>query len=244
MPEANLEKLSIFQGVGAEHLTRLESCMEERRFAAQEVVFLRDDPCDGLYLVVQGAIVIRSEIPGQPVERLRDVVSGELFGEMEVMQNVRRLASARAVSDTVVLRIPQEHLQELLSDPLLESFLQSLMVRRRDAGRRSPSTRCEPRIWIDREVLVVLDDLDGGEKLRLRLENLSWSGACFGATPESWRVTQPLRFAFATGQSMPLLRASGVVRWRQGRTAGIAFDGVGPAHRRRVAQALRELAQE
>jgi CRP/FNR family transcriptional regulator, cyclic AMP receptor protein len=244
MPEAKLERLAIFQGLGAEQLARLESCLEERRFASHEVVFLRNDPCDGLYLVVQGGVVIRSEVPGQPLERLRDIVTGELFGEMEVLQNAPRIASARAVSDTLLLRIPQEHLQELLNDPCLESLLQSLTVRRREAGRRAPSTRREPRIWFDREVLVTLDGQGEGETLRLRLENLSWSGACFGATPESWRVTQPLRFAFAPGPNAPLLQASGVVRWRQGRSAGIAFDGVGPAHRRRVAQALRELAHE
>lgn len=241
MPVATLESFSIFQGLDAGRLARLESCLEERRFSPHEAVFLRDDPCDGLYLVIQGGVVIRSEVSGQPLERLRDVVPGELFGEMEVLHGSRRLASARAVGDTVVLRIPQEHLQELLSDPLLEPLLRSLMVRRRDSDRRPRSTRREPRIWFDRDVLVILEQ---GEELRLRLENLSWSGACFGATPESWRVTQPLRFAFATGESTPLLRASGVVRWRQGRSAGIAFDGVGPAHRRRVAQALSDLAQE
>jgi len=227
MPEANLERLA-----------RLESCLEERRLGPNEVIFLRDDPCDGLYLVVEGGVVIRSEIPGQPLERLRDVVPGELFGEMEVMQNARRLASARTVSDTVVQRIPQECLQELLNDPLLESLLLSRVARRREVSRRAPSTRSEPRIWVDRDVSLTLDD---GQRLRLRLENLSWSGACFAAVPDAWRVTHPVCFALATGQSS--LRTSGVVRWRQGRSAGIAFDGVGPAHRRRVAQALQELAE-
>ncbi|HEX3526422.1 MAG TPA: cyclic nucleotide-binding domain-containing protein [Thermoanaerobaculia bacterium] len=239
MPEANLERLAVFQGLGAERLARLESCLEERQLGPNEVIFLRDDPCDGLYLVVQGGVVIRSEIPGQPLERLRDVIPGELFGEMEVMQNARRLASARTISDTVVQRIPQDCLQELLNDPLLESLLRSRVGRRREVSRRSPSTRGEPRIWVDRDVSLILDN---GQRLRLRLENLSWSGACFAAVPDAWRVTHPVRFALATGQGS--LRTSGVVRWRQGRCAGIAFDGVGPAHRRRVAQALRELAQE
>lgn len=237
--ESKLERLSVFQCLGAENLARLGACLEERRLGPNEAVFLQDDACDGLYLVVQGRVVIRSEIPGQPVERLRDVVPGELFGEMEVLRNERRLASARTISDTVLERIPQEHLQELLNDPLVESMLRSRVVRCREASRRSPSTRCEPRIWVDRDVSLTLDS---GQRLRLRLENLSWSGACFAAVPDTWRVTLPVRFALATGQST--LRTSGVVRWRQGSSAGIAFDGVGPAHRRRVAQALHELSQE
>jgi CRP-like cAMP-binding protein len=241
MPESSLKGLSVFQHVDDERLARLESCLEEKKFGPNEAVFLRDDPCDGLYIVVQGGVVVRSEVPGKPVERVRDVVPGELFGEMEVIESGRRLLSARTVSDTVVRRVPQERLQELLNDPPLEALLHSLVGRRREASRRALSTRREPRIWVDRDVDVTLEQ---GEKVHLRLENLSWSGACFGAAPEGWRVTQPLHFSLGAGESDPLLRASGVVRWRQGSCAGIAFDGVGPVHRRRVAQALRELAGE
>jgi CRP-like cAMP-binding protein len=238
MLESRLKGLAVFQDVGDEDLARLEECLEEKRLGPNEVVFRRDDPCDGLYIVAQGGVVIRSEVPGEPVERIRDVAPGELFGEMEEMESGCRLFSARALSDTVLQRIPQERLPDLLNDPPLEALLHSLMVRRRD-GRRAASTRREPRIWVDRDVLVTLDH---GEKLRLRLENLSWSGACFGTAPESWRVTHFLHFDLRAGERPSLLRASGVVRWRQGSSAGIAFDGVGPVHRRRVAQALRELA--
>jgi CRP-like cAMP-binding protein len=241
MPESSLKGLSVFQHVDDERLARLESCLEEKRFGPNEAVFLRDDPCDGLYIVVRGGVVIRSEVPGRPVERLRDVVPGELFGEAEAIESGCRLLSARTVCDTIVQRVPQERLQELLNDPPLEALLRSLIVRRRESSRRAPSTRREPRIWVDRDVEVTLEQ---GERLRLRLENLSWSGVCFGAAPEGWRVTHPLHFALSAGESASLLRASGVVRWRQGSCAGIAFDGVGPAHRRRIAQALRELAQD
>jgi CRP-like cAMP-binding protein len=243
MPESSLKRLSVFQDVDDERLARLESCLEEKRFGPNEAIFLRDDPCDGLYIVIHGGVVIRSEVPGRPVERLRDVVPGEMFGEMEAIESGCRLLSARTISDTVVRRVPQERLQELLNDPPLEALLRSLVVRRRGSSRRrAPSTRCEPRIWVDRDVEVILEEQ--GDRLRLRLENLSWGGACFGAAPESWRVAHSLRFALGTGERPSLLRASGFVRWRQGSCAGIAFDGVGPAHRRRVAQALRELARE
>lgn len=239
MLESCLKRFSVFQDLDEGRLARLQAFLEEKRFGPNEAVFRRDDPCDGLYIVELGGVVIRSEVPGQPVERIRDVNPGELFGEMETTESRGRLFSARTLSDTVVHRIPQEHLRELLNDPPLEALVRSLVVRRRGSGRRSPSTRREPRIWVDRDVLVTLED---GERIGLRLENLSWSGACFDAAPEDWKVTCSLRFDLGAGESPSLLRATGVVRWRQGRCAGIAFDGVGPAHRRRVAQALRTLA--
>jgi CRP-like cAMP-binding protein len=241
MLESLLKSLPAFQGLDAERLGRLAACLEEKSFGANEIIFCQDDPFDGLYIVAQGGVVIRSEVPGCPMERIRDVVPGELFGEMEANGSGKRLFAARALGGTIVQRISEERVRELLDDPTLEPVIRALVARRRGAARRAASTRGEPRIWLDRDVLVALD---GGETLRLRLENLSWSGACFAKAPDGWRVTQPLHFSLGAaenGGSAPLFQANGVVRWRQGRCAGVSFDGIGPALRRRVAQALREL---
>ena len=239
MLESLLKGLSAFQSLDDELLSRLQACLEEKSFGPNEVIFRQDDPFDGLYIVAQGGVVIRSEVPGCPMERVRDVVPGELFGEMEATESGKRLFAARTLGDTVVQRISQERVRELLDDSTLEPVIRALVSRRRGSARRAASTRGEPRIWLDRDVLVTLDN---GEKLRLRLENLSWSGACFGKAPDGWRVTQPLHFSLGAGESASLFQASGAVRWRQGRCAGVSFDGVGPVLRRRVAQALRELA--
>jgi CRP-like cAMP-binding protein len=238
MPEPSLKNLPVFKDLDEERLARLEACLEEESFGPNEVVFRSGDPGDGLYLVAEGGVVLRSEVPGQPVERVRDVLAGGLFGDMEEVDSGRRLFSARTLGDTVLYRIPQEHMEELLNDGPLEAALGSLLVRRRESLRRAPSTRLEPRFWVDRDVHMTLEN---GRELYLRIENLSWSGACFGAAPEDWQVTRPLRFALGAGKGPALLRASGVVRWRQGDSAGIAFDAAGPAHRRRVAKALRAL---
>jgi CRP-like cAMP-binding protein len=238
MPESSLRNLPLFQDLDEDSLARLEACLEEESFGSNEVVFRRGDPGDGLYLVAQGGVVLRSEIPGQPVERVRDVLAGGLFGDMEEVDSGCRLFSARTLGDTVLYRIPLERMEELLNDGPLEAVLGSLLARRRDSLRRVASTRLEPRFWVDRDVHVTLEH---GRELYLRIENLSWSGACFGVAPEDWQVTCPLRFALGAGEGPPLLRASAVVRWRHGDSAGIAFDAAGPAHRRRVAKALRAL---
>jgi hypothetical protein len=96
----------------------------------------------------------------------------------------------------------------------------------------------EPRIWVDQEVLLTLED---GEQLGLHLENLSSGGACFSPAPESWRVRDALRFIMGTEDKPELLRVSGAVRWRLGECVGVSFDGAGPAMRRRVQEVLREL---
>ena len=242
MPESRLAGVPMFRDLGKDRLARLEHRLEEKSFGPNEVVFRQGDPCDGLYVVAQGAVVIRSETPGRPIERLRDLRPGEVFGQTAALLDTPRRFAARTVGETVLWKIPQEHVQDLMSDPAVEPVLPSLMVRRRPARRQtfaSPWTRKEPRIWVDREVQLVLDH---GERIRVRLENLSGGGACLLAAPDGWRVSQRLGFSLGVDGRPDLLRARGTVRWRNEGSVGVAFEGDGPAHRRRIAAALRVLA--
>jgi CRP-like cAMP-binding protein len=232
----------MFRSLGQERLARLERHLEERRLGSNEVVFRQGDPSDGLYVVARGGVVIRSETPGNAVERVRDLRPGEVFGETAALLDAPRRFAARTVGETVLWKIPQELVQELVEDPAFDTVLPSLLARRRPARRQSFAARWsrkEPRIWVDREVQL---SLDHGEKMRAHLENLSAGGACLLTAPESWQVAQRLGLRLGIDGQSDLLRVRGIVRWRQGRSVGLAFDGDGPAHRRRIDAALRVLA--
>ena len=82
MSEARLSEVPMFRGLGQERLAHLERHLEERRLGSNEVVFRQGDPCDGLYVLARGAVVLRAETPGRPVERVRDLRPGEVFGVM------------------------------------------------------------------------------------------------------------------------------------------------------------------
>jgi CRP-like cAMP-binding protein len=242
MPESRLAGVPMFRDLGEERLAHLERRLEEKCFGPNEVVFREGDPCDGLYVVARGGVVIRSETPGRPIERLRDLRPGEVFGETAALLDTNRRFAARTVGETILWKIPQEHVRELVCDPAAEPVLPSLMTRRRLARRQAfaaPWTHKEPRIWVDREVQLTLDQ---GEKVRVRIENLSGGGACLLEAPEGWRVSQRLGFSLGVDGKPDLLRVRGTVRWRHGGSVGVAFDGDGPAHRRRIAAVLRVLA--
>jgi CRP-like cAMP-binding protein len=66
MPEGRLERLPIFAGIERERLLRLEAAAEERSCHPSEIVYRTGDPCDGLYAVLRGAVLFRSERVGQP----------------------------------------------------------------------------------------------------------------------------------------------------------------------------------
>lgn len=231
----------MFQALGEERLASLERGLEEKHLGPNEIVFRQGDPCDGLYVVAKGGVVIRSEVSGAPIERVRDLRAGDVFGESGALLETPRSFAARTVGPTVLWKISQDHVQDLAADPALDGFFGTLVARRRPTRERayaSPWTRREPRIWMDRDVVLTFDQ---ATPVRARLENLSPGGACLAAAPELWELRQRVSFLLGTEGHPDLLRVRGAVRWREGACVGVAFTGDGPAHRRRVAAAMREL---
>jgi len=127
----------MFRELGQDRLARLERHLEEKHLGSNEVVFRQGDPCDGLYVVARGGVVLRAETPGRPVERIRDLRPGEVFGETAALLDTTRRFAARTFGETVLWKIPQDLIQELAGDPVFEPLLPSLMSRRRPASRPS-----------------------------------------------------------------------------------------------------------
>ena len=242
MPELHLRGVPVFEGVEDARLLRLEAHLSERTCRANEVVYRIGDPCDGLYIVVQGGILLRTEIPGKPIDRVFDLGPGEVFGEEETVNGTPRALAARALGPTRLWHVPLIPVRDLLRDhPFVETLLRALGVRRRTSrlrARLAPSSRREPRIWIDRQVTVTVD---GVERAAVRLEDLSPGGVCFTSTPETWIAGRQLTFALGLAGGPEFLRARGTIRWRHEGAVGIEIEPGGPAWKRKVEQALREL---
>ncbi|MES1211814.1 MAG: cyclic nucleotide-binding domain-containing protein, partial [Acidobacteriota bacterium] len=71
MKASHLKKVAAFEGLPEEWLDELAAAAEERSFEANTIVFRKDDEPDGLYVVAQGGVVVRNEVIGQPIERVR-----------------------------------------------------------------------------------------------------------------------------------------------------------------------------
>jgi len=240
MSELSLRGLPAFAGVDENRLDRLATHLRERTCRPNEVVYRNGDPCDGLYIVAGGAILLRTEVPGQPIDRVFDLGAGEIFGEEELGGAPRSLA-ARALGATTLWHLPLAPLRELLREhPFVETLLRALGVRRRSSrlrARLAPSSRREPRIWVDRPVMVTVD----GERVGVRLEDLSPGGACFASVPESWTPGRQVDFTLSIAGRADLLRTRGTIRWHDHTSAGIEFEPGDAAWKRRVDQALRAL---
>lgn len=78
-----------------------------KSFAARSTVFLRGDVGDGVYGVLSGSVSVTVQSAGGGDLILRLLESGELFGELAVLDNQGRTASVVARTPCTLLFIPR-----------------------------------------------------------------------------------------------------------------------------------------
>ena len=80
-----------------------------------KTVFDEGSKADGLYLIAAGKVMIAKGVePGQRHQRtLATLGSGEFFGELSLLLDEPRVASARTVENTTLYRIGRDRFHEL-----------------------------------------------------------------------------------------------------------------------------------
>ncbi|HXU46640.1 MAG TPA: cyclic nucleotide-binding domain-containing protein [Thermoanaerobaculia bacterium] len=242
MPGGPLEAHPLFDGLPGEGLAPLAASAQEVALEPNQTLFRKGDPCDGIYLVLSGAVVIRREAVGEPIERVRDLGPGDFFGEMEALDGQPRLFAARSLGTTRLLHLRQSALAPFLAaHPAVETRLRSLGIERRTLRLKTmlaPSTRHEPRIRIDRAVQIALRDR---APISAHLEDLSPGGLCLSRVPAGWLVRAAIEFTLGVEHHPDLLPVRGLVRWHLNGLTGIGFEKVDTTQRRRINAALEVL---
>ena len=88
--------------------------LPERRLAPDEFVFREGERAEFGYVVASGKISICKQIEGQYVE-LAEIVEGEMFGEMALIDKGVRSAAAQAKEDTVLREVDTQALMLYMS---------------------------------------------------------------------------------------------------------------------------------
>ncbi len=113
-----LRKAPLFRELSDPHLDLILTICEETSYTAGQFIFRQDDPGDALYLIADGEveILLESQEGGTKPILLATLHSGEVFGEIVLLESGRRTASARAKTDTHLLRMPRRRLTNMLAD--------------------------------------------------------------------------------------------------------------------------------
>jgi len=103
-----------FVGALNEELRLLGRTGHVRRFLAGEIIFRAGDPGDGFYIIETGRVQI-SAVVGQGESRvLAGIGSGDFFGEMAVLDEAPRSATATAEVDTEAFYLGRQEFRGLL----------------------------------------------------------------------------------------------------------------------------------
>lgn len=105
---------------------------------AGEVIFREGDAGDGLYVVEEGRVVITATVNGSEARVLGHLGVGELFGEMAILDDTPRFATATAETDCRLSFVARElALSTLENSPkLLITLVRDLTNRVRYVDRR------------------------------------------------------------------------------------------------------------
>lgn len=110
--------------------------MREKAFAPGEVIFREGDEGNEAFRILEGRIEISIHVGGQGNVALGHLVPGDIFGEMALLDDKPRSATARALEPTRLHVMNVEEFNDLfLSDPsALAPFLSSFFERLRNTN--------------------------------------------------------------------------------------------------------------
>jgi len=115
-PADLLAQISLFQGLSDEDREALAARLSEKAFKSGDIVFSQGDQGSSMYIVQSGSVQIYLPSAGKdaPPVVLKDLRTGEYFGELAIFDDKPRSASVRALTDTVLLELTRDELGEHL----------------------------------------------------------------------------------------------------------------------------------
>jgi signal transduction histidine kinase len=130
MTEFDLASVELFAGLPPADISRLQELLEERELHDGEVLFSEGDAADNAYIVADGELEILKQ---QDDRDARLAVSGRgvVVGEMGLLRNEPRNATARALGPVTLIEIPHDTFNEIIetSAPAMRALF-DVFVRR------------------------------------------------------------------------------------------------------------------
>jgi CRP/FNR family cyclic AMP-dependent transcriptional regulator len=106
----------LFRGLDSGEIDRVVRRMEVVDVADGQRIFAEGEPGDAWYVITKGAVVILKSTVSGPEHELARLERGEEFGEMALIDDAPRLASAVADGPASLARLPSGAFRALLDE--------------------------------------------------------------------------------------------------------------------------------
>lgn len=116
LPAELLSQIPLFQGLADDDREALAERLTEKTLKGGDIVFSQGEAGSSMYVVRSGAVQVYLPSSGKdaPPVVLKDLRTGEYFGELALFDDKPRSASVRALVDTVLLELTRDELGEHL----------------------------------------------------------------------------------------------------------------------------------
>ena len=117
-----LESCKLFSALAPDDLAALLRVTREQTFAGGTEIFKEGDAGDALYAVKTGSVLITAVMGKGERQTLSRVPPGEVFGELAIIDNQPRSATALAEIETTLYVVPRDAMIQLLTSSPQFSF--------------------------------------------------------------------------------------------------------------------------
>ncbi len=111
-----LKRIPIFCNIHGEGLKRIADIAQEKVFEAGKVIFLENEMGDVLYIIKKGAVQIYKVLANGQEKTLATLREQAFFGEMAILDDAPRSASARAAEDSLLLAVDKESFKDVVNE--------------------------------------------------------------------------------------------------------------------------------
>ena len=107
-----LKNSDIFHHIITDDLRYIADALIEEKYFSGDIVFEKNDRGDNMYVVVTGEVGIA--LNNNSDDYITTIIAGGCFGEMNLLDELPRSATAIVIEDATVLRLSQPKLRGLL----------------------------------------------------------------------------------------------------------------------------------
>lgn len=133
----SLRRVDLFKGLPDDELRVLAEAMKGIKAGPGDCLFDEGDRDDRFFVVTEGAVEIVKAVPGGGEEKLAVRRTGEVFGEMALLNDAPRSATARAAGECECLTLSRRDFERLMGgDSLTLRLLKILSQALRALGIR------------------------------------------------------------------------------------------------------------
>ena len=109
-----LSQIDLFNGLPQGHLRRVVDIGVEEQYKGGATIFPEGEPGEKFYVIVEGAVRISRIVPGMGEEALAVLRPGNYFGEMSLIDDAPRSATAMCHEKCRLFVINRRDLEDLL----------------------------------------------------------------------------------------------------------------------------------